>query len=379
MAGCARDATLPGVPLASRGTGGAKLHVLALIPYPTKRVPGQRYRIEQWEPFLAAEGIDIVFAAFLSAGGMDALYKPYAFARKSAAILHGYASRVRDVCRRRPIDVVLVYREAALLGGPWIERLIAHRTPMVFDFDDAIFLRDTSRTNAWSRILKSRTKTEVICRLARQVTVGNEFLAAFARRHASSVTVVPSTIDTELYLVRPRPDNRRVIVGWTGSETTLPYLKMITGALRRLRERHDFEFRVIGGQVSFGDVAAECRPWRPQTEADDVREFDIGLMPLPDDEWARGKCGLKALQYMALGIPPVVSPVGVNALIVRDGVNGFHARSEREWIDRIDILLRDAALRRALGTEARKTVVEEYSAQRHAPRMGQILREAARA
>jgi glycosyltransferase involved in cell wall biosynthesis len=118
-------------------------------------------------------------------------------------------------------------------------------------------------------------------------------------------------------------------------------------------------------------------PWRLDTEVEDLRAFDVGLMPLSDDEWSRGKCGLKALQYMALGIPAVVSPVGVNTTIVRDGVNGFYASTEEEWIDRIALLLEDEPLRRSLGEEARRTVEESYSARAHVPRVARILMEAA--
>jgi glycosyltransferase involved in cell wall biosynthesis len=124
-------------------------------------------------------------------------------------------------------------------------------------------------------------------------------------------------------------------------------------------------------------VPVHCKPWRAESEVEDLRGFDVGLMPLPDDEWSRGKCGLKALQYMALGIPPVVSPVGVNTSIVRDGINGFHARSEEEWVDRITLLLSDESLRHRMGSEARRTVEQSYSHRVHAPRMARVLREAA--
>jgi glycosyltransferase involved in cell wall biosynthesis len=278
--------------------------------------------------------------------------------------------------RRLPADVVFVYREAALLGPPVLERLLAERTPLVLDFDDAIYLGDTSTANAWSRALKPRSKTESLCRLADHVTVGNEFLAQFARCHAQNVSVVPTTIDTDVYNVRSRPKNARPVVGWSGSITTLPYLAGLGPALQRLRSRQDFELRIIGGQLQLDGVHVQCKPWRPETEVEDLSEIDVGLMPLPDDEWSRGKCGLKALQYMALGIPPVVSPVGVNSTIVRDSVNGFYARSEEEWIDRITMLLNDESLRQAVGREARKTVEESYSAATHAPRVGQILRDA---
>ncbi|MGH7406763.1 MAG: glycosyltransferase, partial [Candidatus Methylomirabilales bacterium] len=296
---------------------------------------------------------------------------------KIAAVVRGYVSRAGMVLRGTSADVVFVFREAALLGRPWIERLMSRRVPVVFDFDDAIYMAGASGANAWSRILKSKGKTEAICRLSRHVTVGNELLGEFARRYATAVTVVPTTIDTNAYDVRPRPENPRPVVGWSGSATTLPYLATLAPALQRLSERHEFELHVIGGETHVKGVPLHCKPWRPDTEVEDLRAFDIGLMPLSDDEWSRGKCGLKALQYMGLGIPPVVSPVGVNTTIVRDGVNGFYARTEGEWVDRIALLLRDRSLRRALGQEARKTVEAKYSARIHAPRMAGIFREAA--
>lgn len=353
------------------------IRVMVLTPYPEGRVPGQRFRIEQWAPLLRREGIEVAFSPFLSPSGLDLLYRPGHVVPKVWATLRGYLKRVVEAARTRPADVVLVFREAALLGPAWLERRLARHVPVVFDFDDAIYLPEASPANAWSRILKSMGKTEAICRLARHVTVGNEFLAAFARQHARAVTVVPTTIDTEAYAVVPRPPNPRPLVGWTGSTTTLSYLMALAPALLRLRERHDFELRVIGGEVRIDGVPARCSPWQMATEVEDLRTMDVGLMPLSDDEWSRGKCGLKALQYMALGIPPVVSPVGVNMTIVRDGVSGFHAVTEADWVERIGLLLEDESLRRRLGWEARRTVEESYSASLHAPRIARVLRAAA--
>lgn len=353
------------------------IRALAMIPYSRDRVPGQRFRIEQWAPLLHSEGVEVVFSPFLSAAAMDVLYRPGHMTRKAGEILKGYLKRCTEALRGPSADVVFIYREAALLGPPLLEGLLARRTPLVLDFDDAIYLVDTSPANAWSRVFKSKGKTEAICRLASHVTVGNEFLAKFARRHARGVTVVPTTIDTNLYDVQPRPENPRPVVGWSGSATTLPYVATLASALQRLSARQEFEFRVIGGEIQVEGVPVQCKPWQPGTEINDLRDFDVGLMPLSDDEWSQGKCGLKALQYMALGIPPVVSPVGVNTSIVRDGINGFHARTEEEWVDRIALLLSDESLRRRIGTEARRTVEQSYSHRVHAPRIARVLREAA--
>ncbi|HEY7509300.1 MAG TPA: glycosyltransferase family 4 protein [Vicinamibacteria bacterium] len=351
--------------------------VRALVPYPLGRVGGQRYRIEQWARHLAPHGVELTLSPFLSARGLDVLYAPGRVARKTAETLRGYAHRLAERALPAGEEVVYVFREAALLGPPWLERLHARRRPVVFDFDDAIYLADTSPANAWARALKPAGKAAALCGLARHVIAGNEVLAGFAAVHARRVTVVPSTVDTDEYQVRARPPNGVPVVGWTGSLTTLPHLLALAPALRRLRARVPFELRVIGGHVEVPGLDVRCLPWRPQTEVEDLRPIDVGVMPLPDDDWSRGKCGMKALQYMALGVPAVVSPVGANAVIVSHGVSGLHARTDDEWVDALAELLRDAGLRARLGAAARETVERCYSARVQAPRVAAVFREAA--
>jgi glycosyltransferase involved in cell wall biosynthesis len=345
------------------------------VPYPHGRAPGQRYRIEQWAPALGAAGVEVEFSSFMSPRGMDVLYRPGHTGVKVAETLRGYSRRLRERLRPFPADVAFVYREAALLAPSWLERRLAGRRPLVFDFDDAIYLRDASAANARWKRLKPAGKAAALCRLASHVTVGNGgALAAFARAHARAVTVVPSTIDTDRYTPSPRAANPRPVIGWTGSHTTWPHLLTVRDALLRLRRELDFELRVVGaGQVSLPGLDVRSVPWRAESEADDLRPIDVGLMPLPDDEWSRGKCGMKALQYMALGIPPVVSPVGANVEIVRDGVEGFHARGADEWLERMLRLLRDEALRRQMGARARTRVEEGYSTRVQAPRVAALL------
>ncbi len=361
----------------------APLRVFAPLPYPTGRVPGQRYRIEQWAPRLAALGVEVTFAPFLDAGALDVLYRPGHVLTKARATLRGHLRRRDDLRRAGDFDVAFVYREATLLGPPWLERRLARVLPLVFDFDDAIWLPASSAANAWASALKPRGKTAELCRLARHVTAGNETLAAFARLHAGDerVSVVPSTIDLAAYPLRERPPNARPVIGWTGSATTLPYLEALVPALLRLRARVDFELRVIGPEPepdAFEGLDLRVVPWSAASEADDLRAFDIGLMPLPDDEWSRGKCGMKALQYMALGIPPVVSPVGVNATLVEHGINGLHARTSHDWVAAGAVLLAHADARARLGAAARLTVERGYGADLHAPRVAAILHAAAR-
>jgi glycosyltransferase involved in cell wall biosynthesis len=353
------------------------IRVIALVPYPERRAPGQRFRIEQWAPLMREEGVELTISPFLDAHGMDVLYQRGRAAAKIASVLRGHGRRARQIRALNGFDAAYVYREAALGRPAWMERAVAKRLPIVYDFDDAIYLPAASAANVRMSFLKNPGKPATLCRLAAHVTVGNDHLAAFARRHAQQVTVIPSTIDTEKYVPRARPPAARPVIGWTGSPTTLPYLLAMLPALRQLRTRIDFELRVIGGTLADAALDITNVPWRAETEVEDLRAFDVGLMPLADDEWARGKCGMKALQYMALGIPPVVSPVGINTAIVRHGVNGMHAGTDEEWVARIEELGRDPELRARLGREARRTVVAEYSAAVHAPRMAQVLRDAA--
>jgi glycosyltransferase involved in cell wall biosynthesis len=353
------------------------LRILALVPYPTDRVPGQRYRIEQWASHLERAGVHLDFVPFLDVAALRVLHAPGRALSKALGVLAGLARRLRLLRRLERYDAAYVYREATLLGSSFVERRVAHRLPLVFDFDDAIYLPAVSPANAAFGWLKRPGKTAELCALARHVIAGNETLADYARPLCRRVSVVPSTIDTDSYVPQPRPRGARPIVGWTGSSTTLPYLEALRPALQHLRERRDFELRVIGAVPHMEGLDVRAVPWRAASEVEDLRPLDVGLMPLSDDAWGRGKCGMKALQYMALGIPPVVSPVGVNATLVHDGINGFHARNDAEWVERIERVLTDSALATRLGAEARRTVEAGYSARLQAPRVAAILSEAA--
>ena len=351
------------------------VRLLTLVPYPRDRAPGQRYRIEQWEPVLRAEGIHLSYAPFLSDAGMDVLFRRGRGLTKTVEMARSLMRRARELRHIDAYDAAFVYREAIPLVPPVFERHVARRIPVVYDFDDAIYLPSASAANRWTRHLKGPRKPAALCRLAAHVTVGNEHLAQFARRHAPAVSVLPTTIDTDLYAAHAVAPRSLPVVGWTGSTTTLPYLLALAEPLRALRARHPFELRVIAGErVAVPGLSVDSRIWQSAAEVADLCGIDVGLMPLPDDPWTRGKCGLKALQYMALGIPPVVSPIGVNATLVDDGVDGLHASTPGEWVSAIERLLLDPDLRARLGREAREKVLRQFSARVLAPRLADILR-----
>lgn len=358
------------------------MRLLAVVPSVYDTSPGQRFRMEQWAPLLEKKGIQVDFRSFECERLNSTLYAPGQTALKVKLVSKAFLRRFALMRSLSAYDAVYIFREAALLGPALFERLIKQSgIPMVFDFDDAVFVPYKSPSNGYLSLLKFPGKTRTICRLAAHVIAGNSYLAEYAARVNSRVTIVPTTIDTAKYTVdRSKRASDPLIIGWSGSYSTVQHLETLRGALTRLRKRTRFKLRVIGtARFELEGVEVEATPWRSETEVEDLRSMDVGVMPLPDDPWSRGKCGLKALQYMALGIPTVCSPVGVNGEIISNGRNGFLAASEDEWVDRLAQLLGSVRLRETLGLAGRATVEEKYSAAVQAPRVSAVFEFVARA
>ena len=354
------------------------MRILALVPYPRDRAPGQRYRIEQWAPLLEKCGAQVVFEPFRCEALHSLMSQPGKFPQKTYLLSNALRRRLQVLKRIREFDCVFIYTEAAMLGPAFIERLLRYKkVPIVFDFDDAIFLHYTyiSPVSRYLRLLKFPGKTKTICELADHVLAGNPYLAEYASKFNPKVTIVPTTINTAICTTNgSKPRSRPPVIGWTGSYSTIQYLDALGPTLQQLAKRERFKLRVIGvSSYDLPGVDVEAIAWRSETEIADLHEIDIGIMPMPDDGWTRGKCGLKALQYMALGIPTVCSPVGVNSTIIRDGENGLIATNEAQWLDQLTRLIHSPDLRQSLGKAGRATVEADYSSSIHAERVFKIL------
>ncbi len=343
------------------------MKVLFIFPYPHGTAASQRFRFEQYLSFLAGAGITYRLEPFFDDQTWKILYKPGHGPAKVRGILRGFGRRLLLLTQIHPYDFVFIHREAAPLGPPVLEWLIAKvlRKRIIFDFDDAIWLPNTSATNRIAAGLKWHRKTAGICRWSYKISAGNAYLADYAKQYHGDVTVNPTTIDTAgLHNQIKDQATGDLVIGWTGTHSTINYLDALLPVLRDLEAEHRFTFLVISDQKpAFHLNSLQFLPWNKASEREDLLRMHIGVMPLTDDPWARGKCGFKALQYMALGIPAVASPVGVNCDIIRHGENGYLCRTADEWEEVLTKLLEDAKLRTRMGKAARNTVQSRYSVQ----------------
>ncbi len=353
-----------------------KLSVCAFVLYPLDTAPGQRFRLEQWRPYLAEQGIELDFDAFADLELADLLYRPGRSLAKGAAVLRAAGRRVARILASRRYDAAVVFRALSLAGPAWLEHaLAAMGKPIIYDFDDAIFLLHSAPANRAFGWLKFPGKTATICRLSSHVVVGNAYLADYALQFNPRVSVVPTSIDTDKYRPVTRPPNRRPIVGWTGSATSQEHLERFLPVLARLVARRDVEIRVVSNREPvLPGIDYVWRPWRPETEVAELGHFDVGIMPMPDDEWSRGKCSLKALQCMAMGIATLGSNVGANREVIRPGEDGLLPLTDDEWLEALESVIDSPTLRQRLGENGRRTVEQRYSMRKCAADFGNVVR-----
>ena len=362
----------------------APLRVLVLTLKPKGVSPGQRFRLEQWAPHLAAKhDIQLDFLPFESERLTELLYRPGHTFQKAGWVAWDFFRRVKAVMRARTYDAVIVYREAALIGPAIYERLLAWGgTPLLFDFDDAIWREQGSASvNGVFARLHFWGKTATTCRLATAVIAGNGYLADYARRQNDRVFIIPTTIELSQYPVRPEAGSDPFVVSWTGSRSTLAHFEHARPALEKLAAQRKIAVKVICNEPPARPIAGAENlfvEWREDREADEVGDCHVGIMPLPDTDFTRGKCGLKAIQFMATGRPVVISPVGMNRDLIVHGENGYLAETEAEWVGHLSALADSPQLRAQVGAAGRETVERGYSAEFAAERLNHAIRSSVR-
>jgi glycosyltransferase involved in cell wall biosynthesis len=341
--------------------------ILFIAAHRPDRSPSQRYRFEQFMPCWEDAGFHCDMAWIIDEDDDPRFYRPGGLVAKSRIFLKGRKRRGEHVRRAKDYDLLFLQREAFMTHSTRFERELAGTgVPMIYDFDDAIWLLDVSQGNRKLRWLKDPGKTARIIPLATTVIAGNGFLADYARALHKRVEVIPTVIDTERYqpAVTGKDADAPVTIGWTGSHTGISHLKEAVPVLLQLQQRFGgrLRFRIISDrELHVPGLDIRNRRWTSATEPEDLADVDIGIMPLPENEWTRGKCGFKGLQFMGMATAVVLQDHGVNRNIVQHGVNGFLASGPQQWEDRLAELILDADLRQRLGQAARTTVVERYS------------------
>ena len=353
------------------------MKILFIAPYPKGRAPSQRFRFEQYFRYLALDHIDCELAPFWSEKGWNILYSKGNYLRKFTQLILGFLRRIFLMFRIRQYDRILIHREATPIGPPMFEMIIVRwfNKKFYFDFDDAVWMDNTSKENELVARLKYHNKVPAICRWADKVSCGNQWLAEYASQFNRRVVVLPTTIDIDHHKpLMHAGASGKVTIGWTGTHSTGRYLTMLKKVLRGLHERFSIDFLVISNHPPDSpDNFWRYEPWDKEKEIRQLQDMDIGIMPLEDTDWEKGKCGFKALQYMAVGIPAVVSPVGVNIEIIEHGVSGYLCETDNEWSQAVTELITDADKRKEVGRSGRKRVEQLYSSKVNKEIFYQIL------
>jgi glycosyltransferase involved in cell wall biosynthesis len=341
--------------------------ILFLLPYPLNRAPSQRFRVENLLFLLDEKGIKYDLAPFMSEDVWQILYQKGGTMHKALGITKSYFKRWKTViCAAYQYKTIFIHREAAPLGPPVVEWFLAKvlNKKIVYDFDDAIWIPNTSDQNKMAGLIKSFWKVKYICKWSHKIAAGNDFLCAFAAHSgAKDIHRIPTVVNTiTRYNQLKEHKQDHVTVGWTGSHSTLVFLEPLIPIIKNLQKKIDFTFLVIADKKPDWDLEkwVFC-PWNEKSEIEDLLKIDIGLMPLTKDAWSEGKCGFKLIQYLSLGIPAIAHSVGVNKYIIENGENGYWADNTQEWENALTALLDNSALRQKMGEKGRAKMVTEYS------------------
>lgn len=363
------------------------MKVLALASYPIEAA-ASRYRLFQFIEPLQEFGIDLEVRPYLTSKQFGAFYSNSRVAGSALDLARATVSRVADVPPIYKADVILVQREAMIFGPPFFEWLSAKAAsrPIVLDLDDATYVPYVSPTyGRFAGYLKWFKKTDQLIDWSAYVICGNRFIAEYVEKRGARARIIPTVVDTEVFM----PGQNEVggsypVLGWIGTHSTYPFLESIFPALEEVASRHKFKLRIVGSgraQVRIPGVEVENVDWALGREVRDFQSFDIGLYPIDVTQhgvdWTMGKSGFKAIQYMAVGIPFIVTPVGVCAEMGTVGTTHLNASTHAEWVESLERLILDRALRCQMGRAAREYVVRNFNFAEQARRLGEVLKAAA--
>ena len=340
--------------------------ILVICPFPQGVAAGQRLKYEQYFDYWRENGYEITVSSFMDMTMWNIVYKRGNYALKIMGTFRGYLRRLLDIFRAGKSDLVYVFMWVTPLGTSFFERLFRLLSKrLIYDIEDNVLVEKGNDRNPLINLLKSREKTEYLIRTADHVVTSAPFLNDYCIgvNHKKKCTYISSSVDTDRFLpVNHYANDRKVTIGWTGTFSSKIYLDLLRNVFLELAKRCDFKLRIIGNfEYEFPGIDLEVIQWSRENEVDDLQGIDIGIYPLTQDEWVLGKSGLKAIQYMAFGLPAVATNVGTTQRIIRQHENGWLVKTEEEWIDALEALVKNPDLRRKIGEAARITILENYS------------------
>lgn len=340
--------------------------ILIVSPYPEGVAPGQRLKYEQYFDYLRSHGYKITVTSFVSNRLWSILYKKGRFPEKIFWTLLGFFKRLVWSAYVPFYDGIFIFHSVSLFGPALFERIYARLNPkMIYDIDDMIHLSHSSQANSFTKWLKGSSRITYLMRRARHIITCTPALDKFARQFNQNTTDISSTINTNTYQPVNSYSNiagKPITLGWSGSHSTERYLSLLADVLREVAKQRNIRLIVIGsGNFTLPGVQVESIAWNSETEVADLQRIDIGLYPLPDDPWVYGKSGLKALQYMALGIPTVATAIGTNFRVIHHEKCGLLVKTDQEWITGLLDLIDNPEKRRSLGLAGRDRVEKYYS------------------
>jgi glycosyltransferase involved in cell wall biosynthesis len=331
-----------------------------------------RYRFYQYLPYLKSQDFEISVAPLLDNQYVTGINKGN---RNFTNVLTSYFQRLMRLIRDRDYDLLWVEKELLPYVPEWMERILIGNIPYVVDYDDAQFHIYDYYGSKLTKILLSR-KIDRVMAHAQLVIAGNRYIASRASKAgAKRIEIIPTVIDLDRYSIKSATREKDFNIGWIGSPGTSIYLKSIQSVFETIYHQQNCKFTLVGaGSLTLGDLDLTIKDWREQSEVEDIKTFDVGIMPLDSTPWEEGKCGIKLIQYMACALPVVGTPIGVNQEIIAHGVNGFQANTLPEWTDYLSKLASDTRLCEQMGAEGRAMVEAKYCLQVTAPQVAQLLR-----
>ena len=344
-----------------------KYKMLVVCPHPEKMAPGQRLKYEQYFEDFRRNNIEVTVKSFMTVRFQNVVYKKGHFLEKIFWTLYGYWQRFILLFSIRRYDISYIFLWVTPFGPPFFEWMYTKLSrKVVYDIDDLVYLKGVkSKANPISTALKGRNKPIYMMKHADRVITCTPYLDEFVRKYNNNTTDISSTINTEKYI--PKTDytlrEGKAIFGWSGSLSTSRYLHLLDNVFKRLKaDGVQFKVLVMGDEsFSIEGIEVEALPWKEEYEVEVIKRFDIGLYPLPDEEWVLGKSSLKALQYMGAGVPVIATAIGTNFRVMEHASNGLLVKTEDEWVEQLKSLTRDESLRKKLGEKGAQVVEEKFS------------------